>query len=124
MRREVHDQGHLHEKETRHSEKDKDEEMRPRPGDAQVFGQGWARSVRSRRRGSIANGIASERGIGIFPGARFGCSRERGVRFGERGRFVVEEGHRVFSFALLPGVAEVRGQPLAKAAATKGRSSS
>jgi len=48
--------------------------------------------------------------------------RKHGILCGRIGRLVVEKGHRVFAFAFLGG--DVRGQPLAKAAATSGRSNS
>ena len=59
MRREVENQDGLHEEETGGGEKNEDEEMRPGPGDAQVFRQDRAtRNVGRGRAGGVADGVA------------------------------------------------------------------
>src|SRR5713226_1849994 len=58
MRGEVQDQSCLHEKETGEGEENKDTEMRPRPGNAQVFRQRWTLGVGGGSACSVADGIA------------------------------------------------------------------
>src|SRR5258708_3476216 len=127
MRREIENQNGLHEEETGGGEKNEDEEMRPGPGDAQVFRQGRAtRNVGRGHTGGIANRVAGELRTGNVHRRRFCRGRKRRILFGRWlfvgiVRSVIEGGHRTL-FAFLAG--EGRGQPPAKAAATRGRSNS
>ncbi len=76
MRRVVQNQSRLYEKETGESEENKNEEMRPGPGNAQVFRQRWPRSVGRGSACSVADGVACQPEIGIFRGKGFGCRRK------------------------------------------------
>src|SRR5882724_5017619 len=100
----------------------KDQEVRPGPGDAQVFGQNWSRSVCGGwTERCVRNGIASEQGSKRLRGRRFEWPFSGRMRFGILivwlERMVVEESHR------FPG-RDFFGQPAANAAATSGKSSS
>src|ERR1700730_3906501 len=76
MRRGVQNQSRLHEEETGDGEENEDEEMRPGPGNAQIFRQRWTRSVGRESARGVADGIASEPGVGIFGWGRLGGTRD------------------------------------------------
>src|SRR5712664_1135671 len=102
------------------AENEKDHEMHPRPGNAQVFGKRRA-CVSGRAKRGIGNGVAGERRRERFRRREFGslvrCKLRGKILIGWFQRVVVEESHR------FPG-RDFLGQPAASAAATSGKSSS